>query len=105
YARRMRGAFLYSSLGRATDADVRIRGDEVTARYVAHVLDPASRAAQLGRGDVAGVIEAHLGEVPQEERDRLRREREALVIDGRVCESYRRITPEAALDRFGAPPG
>lgn len=102
YAWRMRGAFLYSSSGRVPGADVTIRGDDATARYVAHALDPASRAAQLGPGPVADVIAAHRDEVPQQLRDRLARERGGLVVDGRECESYRRITPEEALDRFGA---
>jgi hypothetical protein len=105
YAQRMRGAFLYSSSGRATNADVSIRGDDATARYVANVLDPSSRAAELGPGYVANVIQAHLGEVSQETRDRLRRERQALLIDGRECETYRRITPEAAREHFAALPG
>jgi hypothetical protein len=102
YAQRMRGAFLYASSGRVANADVSIRGDDATARYVAGVLAPSSRAAQLGPGPVASVIEAHLGEVSQETRDRLAHEREGLVNDGRACETYRRITPEGALERFGA---
>lgn len=101
YARRMRGAFLYSSSGRVPGADVTIRGDDATARYVAHALDPGARAGQLGPGSVADVIEAHRDEVPQQMRDRVRRERTGLVVDGRECESYRRIAPEAALDYFG----
>jgi hypothetical protein len=104
YAQRMRGAFLYSSSGRTTSADVSIRGDDATARYVANVLDPASRAAELGPGYVANVIQAHLCEVPQETRDRLRRERQALLIDGRECETYRRITPDGALEHLAAGP-
>jgi hypothetical protein len=102
YARRMRGAFLYSSSGRTTSADVSIRGDDATARYVANVLDPSSRATQLGPGSVASVIQAHLGEVSQETRNRLRRERQALYIDGRACETYRRVPPQGALERFAA---
>lgn len=104
YAQRMRGAFLYSSSGRTTNADVRIRGDDATARYVASVLDPMSRAAQLGPGPVASAIQAHLGEVSQETRNRLQRERQALYVDGRACETYRRITPEGALEYFAAQP-
>jgi hypothetical protein len=79
YEQRMRGAFLYSSSGRTTNADVSIRGDDTTARYVANVLDPASRAAELGDDYVANVIRAHLGEVSQETRGRLRRERQGLT--------------------------
>ena len=58
-------------------------------------------------GYVANVIRAHLGEVSQETRDDLRRERQALFIDGRACETYRRIAPEDALEHFAArrPPG
>jgi hypothetical protein len=105
YAQRMRGAFVYSSSGRTTNADVSIRGDDTTARYAANVLDPASRAAELGASYVASIIRAHLGEVSQETRDRVRRERQALLIDGRACETYRRITPEDALEHFAARPG
>jgi hypothetical protein len=105
YAQRMRGAFLYSSSGRTANPDVSIRGDDATARYVASVLDPAARAAELGDGHLSDVIRAHLGEVSQEIRDRVRRERQALVVDGRACETYRRITPEDALEHFAARPG
>jgi hypothetical protein len=102
YGRRMRGAFIYSSSGRTPDADVRICGDHVTARYVADVLAPASRAAQLGPGNVASVIRAHLDEVPQATRDRLADERGRLLVDGRPCETFRRISAEAALEHFSA---
>jgi hypothetical protein len=100
YAQRMRGAFLYSSSGRTSVADVSIRGDDATARYVASVLDPASRAAELGDGRVSDVIHAHLGEVSEDTRGRLRRERQALVVDGRACETYRRLGPQDALEHF-----
>jgi len=100
YAARLRCAFLYSKSGRVTDANIAIRGDDATARYVANALNPSSRAAELGPGHIASVIEAHLDEVSQETRDRLRRERRVLVVGGRVCETYRRITPECALQYF-----
>lgn len=83
YARRARGAFLYSRTGRVPGADVTIGGDDATARYVAHALDPAARAAQLGPGDIAGIIDAHRHEVAADVRERLRRERAGLVRGGR----------------------
>jgi purine catabolism regulator len=83
YERRTRGAFIYSSPGRATGANVSIRGDDTTARYVGDVLDPCSSIARLRPDyeDVATVIEAHLGEVSQDTRSQIRRARQALVID------------------------
>ena len=99
----------YSATGRVRDADVRIRSNPVSERYVDGVLDPEGRLAHL-RGSNGGdraradAIEARLGEVSREERRRIKRARKGLVEGGTPVETYRRIPLDQALGLLASKP-
>jgi hypothetical protein len=97
---RIVASFSYSPTGRvAEDGDVRIAGNEVTESYVRAVLDPEGVVA--ARGDAADPYAAEVarraGEVAPEMRAQLRADRDRLRENGRVLESYRRLTLDRAL--------
>jgi hypothetical protein len=71
-------ALAYSPDGRVPDADVTVRANEVTERYVNAVLDEAT-------------------DVPAAAREAIRAARAELITDGRPTESYRRIELDEAL--------
>jgi hypothetical protein len=100
---RIRTCLAYSASGRVAGADVRVTANAVVEGYVSTTLDPERRAAeQRTRGDDAraDAIAARGDEIPPEERTRIKRQRQALVEDGRPVETYRRIGLDEALARL-----
>jgi hypothetical protein len=102
---RIVASFSYSPTGRVVeDGDVRITGNEVTESYVRAVLDPEGVIAM--RGDAADPYAAEVarraGEVAPKARARLRADRDRLRENGRVLETYRRLTLEEALGSLGS---
>lgn len=71
-------ALAYSPDGRVRNADVTVRGNEVTERYVNAVLDEST-------------------DVPADIRAAIRASRAGLATDGRPLESYRRVALDEAL--------
>ena len=106
---RIATCLVYSASGRVRDADVRIRSNPVTEGYVDAVLDPEARLARL-RGSNGGdraradAIEARLGEVPPDERRRIKRARAKLLEEGAPVETFRRIPLDGALGLLAPQP-
>jgi hypothetical protein len=99
---RIATCLVYSASGRVREADVRIRSNPVSEGYVDAILDPEARLARLrerngGDRARAAAIEARLGEVPREERTRIKGARKDLVEDDVPIETYRRIALDQAL--------
>lgn len=97
---RIKTCLAYSASGRVADADVRVAGNPVMEGYVNTTLDPEGRAAQLraqGAEARAAEVAARAGEIPPEQRERIKRAREALVEEGVPVETYRRIGLDDAL--------
>jgi hypothetical protein len=95
----------YSASGRVRDADVRIASNPVVEAYVDAVLDPETRIAQLrDRGEQARAeaIAARLGEVPPDERVRIRQARKDLFEGDVAVETYRRTGLDEALGLLAA---
>ena len=100
---RITSCLAYSASGRVTGADVRVAANAVVEGYVDTTLDPEQRAAELrarGADARADEIAAHGDEIPPEQRDRIKREREGLVEGGVPVETYRRIELDEALARL-----
>ena len=100
---RISSCLAYSPSGRVAGADVRVAANAVVEGYVDTTLDPEQRAAELrarGAGARADEIAARGDEIPPEQRDRIKREREGLVEGGVPVETYRRIELDEALARL-----
>jgi hypothetical protein len=100
---RITSCLAYSASGRVTGADVRVAANSVVEGYVDTTLDPEQRAAELrarGADARADEIAAHGDEIPPEQRDRIKRKREALLEGGVPVETYRRIELHEALARL-----
>jgi hypothetical protein len=106
---RIQSAFVYDSGGRATDADVRITGnDRRTEVNPGRVLRPVyldkpkELAKPFKEADSAYITWLKLREadVTPEQRAHAIRRREAITQDGLVSESYRRIDVAQALARL-----
>jgi hypothetical protein len=100
---RIASCLVYSPSGRVTGADVRVAANAVVAGYVDTTLSPEQRAEELrarGADARADEIAAHGDEIPPEQRNRIKREREGLVEDGVPVETYRRIDLDDALARL-----
>ena len=102
---RMATCLAYSASGRVRDPDVRIAGNAVTEGYVAGVLDPERRLAQLrarpGASALAEAAAARAGEVSPEVRAGIRAGRARLQENGAPVETYRRIGLAEALGLLG----
>jgi hypothetical protein len=78
-AARILTALAYSPIGKMSNADVTVAGNDVTESYVQAVLEKSP-------------------EIDTEDADRIRSTRQRLVNEGAVVESYRRIDLDTALD-------
>lgn len=100
---RIETCLAYSPSGRVADADVRIASNRLTEGYVEAILAPEARIERLrssGNGAATeriAEIEARIGEVAPEIRERIRIDRPGLVEDGVPVESYRRTGLDDAL--------
>jgi hypothetical protein len=124
---RIRTCLAYSPWGRVEDAEVEIASNPVTEGYVEAILDPEARIEMLrteaegSEADAASdagapsgaarsralrariaAIEARLGEVDRDVRERILRGRSELLRDGVPVETYRRIDLNEALGLLGS---
>ena len=97
---RLRGAYAYSPAGSVAEADIVIKGNEVTEGWVLDALEPERLIKHLGPGEEADVVSAHLYEVSPETRAAIAHSRGGLIQEGRPRETYRRIAPDQALERL-----
>lgn len=99
---RIQAALVYSPTGRADEADVEIKGNECVDEYVAATLEGerwADEADAEGGGEaMVAWARSRLGEVPTEVADSILAGRQALQVEGRTVESYRRASLDQALD-------
>lgn len=98
---RLRAAFAYSPSGRTEAADVAIKGTRQVDCYVSQTLEALawveSFEAEGGDAAIASWARSRLGEVDDEEVERIAAARRNLKVDGRTVESFRRVTLDQAL--------